>query len=178
VPRPQRQKTASRRAGATLKDAERRRLRASHEPPPAPRAARGATLFADGGARPNPGPAAYAFVVEDALGRRLGEGCGPLGRRTVAAAELIAIARGLRRCAELGIDEVEVRSDARAVVGHLIGERPFRSRELLDLAREVDAAGRAVGRVRVRWVSRRANGAANALVESVLLASGDAPDGR
>jgi ribonuclease HI len=151
-----------------LKDAERRRLRAARAAPP-DRPVRGALLFTDGGARPNPGPAAFAYVVESADGRTLASEGGALGRRTVAAAEMIAIARGLRRCAELGLTEVEVRSDARAVLAHLLGDREFRNPQLVALGDDVQAVRAEIGRVRLRWIERAANTRANALVESVLL---------
>ena len=61
-----------------------------------------ARLFTDGGARGNPGPAAYGFVLEDADATVLAAHGEAIGVATNNVAEYRALLAGLERAAELG----------------------------------------------------------------------------
>jgi ribonuclease H / adenosylcobalamin/alpha-ribazole phosphatase len=161
-----------RRAGKTLKDAERRRLskarRAERAPEP-PRTPDGAaTLWCDGGSRGNPGPAACAFVLEDADGRQLASAGTPIGRATVAVAEYRALLAGLHAVAGRGLEAVEVRTDSRLVVAQMTGAAPVRSRAVAPLHAEAADIAMRIGTVTYRWVPAEQNGAADALVAAAL----------
>jgi ribonuclease HI len=164
-----------RKAGKTLKDAERRRLARSSREPSRAEAARPlppgwAVLRCDGGSRGNPGPAAYAYVLEAGDGTLLVSGAQPIGVATAGTAEYRAVAEGLEAAAGLGLAGVEVRTDSRLVVRHL-SERgtELRSPGLAALRdRALDAAAR-VGAVRFRWVPAAENAAADALVRDLLV---------
>jgi hypothetical protein len=114
-----------RKAGKTLKDAERRRLarraRSGGGAEPAASAPPGfAVVWCDGGSRGNPGPAAYACVIDAADGREVASEAAAIGVATVGTAEYRAVAEGLAAVARLGVDRVEVRTDSRLVVRHLV----------------------------------------------------------
>ncbi|HEY7257874.1 MAG TPA: ribonuclease HI family protein [Gaiellales bacterium] len=161
-----------RRAGKTLKDAERRRLgkarRAARaaEAPDAPPGA--ATLWCDGGSRGNPGPAACGFVLEAADGRQLASVGAPIGRATVAVAEYRALVAGLGVALAEGLEAVEVRTDSRLVVAQMTGEAPVRSRAVKPLHAEARDLAMRIGTVGFRWVPAEQNGAADALVAALL----------
>jgi ribonuclease HI len=124
-------------------------------------------LWCDGGSRGNPGPAAFAYVL-DVPGGPCVTAAQAIGRASVNIAEYTAVVTGLRRAADLGVAGVEVRLDARVVAQQLAGEREPRNpelRALLDAARQ---AAVAVRPVHYRWIPREANGRANALVADVL----------
>ena len=81
-----------------------------------------AKLFTDGGARGNPGPAAYAFVLEAEDGTVLDSAGQTIGVATNNVAEYRALVAGLQRAAELGLDELEVVSDSELLVKQMLGE--------------------------------------------------------
>jgi probable phosphoglycerate mutase len=124
-------------------------------------------LWCDGGSRGNPGPAAFAYVLDVPHGPRLtySEEIGPA---SVNAAEYRAVVAGLERAAALGLSGVEVRLDARVVAEQLTGGREPRNPELHALLQEARRAAVAVRPVRYRWIPREANGRANALVAAAL----------
>ncbi len=161
-----------RRAGKTLRDSERRRLakarRAERAPEPARAPDGAATLWCDGGSRGNPGPAACGFVLEDAGGGQLASDAMPIGRATVAVAEYRALLAGLRAAAGHGLTAVEVRTDSRLVVAQMTGQAPVRSRAIVPLHAEARELAMRIGTVIYRWVPAEQNGAADALVATVL----------
>jgi len=61
-----------------------------------------ATLYADGGARGNPGPAGYGAVVRSPDGDVLAEAAAALGVTTNNVAEYEGLIAGLAAAAELG----------------------------------------------------------------------------
>jgi ribonuclease HI len=70
-----------------------------------------AKLSTDGGARGNPGPAAYAYVLETDDGTVLDARGETIGRATNNVAEYRGLVEGMAKAAELGVDELEVVSD-------------------------------------------------------------------
>ena len=66
-----------------------------------------ARLFTDGGARGNPGPAAYGYVIEDADANVLAAHGEAIGVATNNVAEYRALVAGLAKAVELGLDELE-----------------------------------------------------------------------
>jgi ribonuclease H / adenosylcobalamin/alpha-ribazole phosphatase len=162
-----------RKAGKTLKDAERRRLArrarggsTSGRPGSAP--AGFAVVWCDGGSRGNPGPAAYAYVIDDADGREVASEAAGIGIATVGTAEYRAVAEGLAASARLGLERVEVRTDSRLVVRHLVAERPLRNPALAALCDRARAAADDLAGVTYRWVPAAENARADALVAGLL----------
>ena len=66
-----------------------------------------ARLFTDGGSRGNPGPAAYAFVLEAENGTVLEARGEAIGVATNNVAEYSALVAGLERAVEVGVDDLE-----------------------------------------------------------------------
>jgi ribonuclease H / adenosylcobalamin/alpha-ribazole phosphatase len=164
-----------RKAGKTLKDAERRRLarrtretrdvREARQLPPG-----WAVLRCDGGSRGNPGPAAYGFVLEAEDGGVLASGAGAIGVATVGTAEYRAVAEGLEAAVGLGLRGIEVRTDSRLVVRHLAERgRALLSPGLAALRDRSLAAADRLGSVTYRWVPAAENTAADALVRDLLV---------
>jgi len=88
---------------------------------------RSATLFTDGGARGNPGPAAIAYRVLDADGHVLEAHAEFVGTRTCNEAEYDALLAGLRACARLSLAALRVVSDSQLMVRQLNGEYRLRT---------------------------------------------------
>ena len=80
-----------------------------------------ATLFADGAARGNPGPAGAGAVLFDEDGRVVAELTRALGHATNNVAEYSALILGLEEAKRRGIDELDVRMDSLLVVRQMQG---------------------------------------------------------
>src|SRR5207244_7644862 len=88
-----------------------------------PLPARGeARLSTDGGARGNPGPAAYGYVLETDDGTVRDARGEAIGVATNNVAEYTALVAGLEKAVELGLDELEVVSDSELLVKQMRGE--------------------------------------------------------
>ena len=90
-------------------------------------------LSTDGGARGNPGPAAYGYVLEDEDGTVLAAHGERIGIATNNVAEYSALIAGLEKAIELGLDEVEVVSDSELMVKQMRGEYRVKNEALQEL---------------------------------------------
>ena len=127
-----------------------------------------ALLFTDGGARGNPGPAAYAFVLEAEDGTILAAEGEAIGEATNNTAEYRGLIAGLARAAELSVPEVEVRSDSELLVKQMRGEYRVKNAALRTLSLEAARLARLIGRVAYVHVPRERNELADRLVNEAL----------
>jgi ribonuclease HI len=127
-----------------------------------------ARLFTDGGARGNPGPAAFAYVIEAPDGVTLAAHGEAFGHATNNVAEYRALVAGLAKAAELGIRELEVVSDSELLVKQMRGEYRVKNEALRQLNLEATALARRVGRVEYTAVRREHNELADRLVNEAL----------
>lgn len=134
-----------------------------------------ATLFADGGSRGNPGPAASGAVLVDADGALLEEVGEYLGVATNNVAEWTALLLGLQAAANRGIRRLAVRLDSELVVRQMRGEYRVKHADLQPLHRRALALLERFEHVDVRHVPRKQNAVADRLVNSVLDAQAPAP---
>ena len=131
-----------------------------------------ARLFTDGGARGNPGPAAYAFVLEAEDDTVLDSDGRTIGVATNNVAEYRALVAGLERAAELGIDELEVVSDSELLVKQMRGEYKVKNETLRDLNDQAAGLATRFQRVVYTAVRREHNELADRLVNEALDAAG------
>jgi ribonuclease HI len=127
-----------------------------------------ATLYTDGGARGNPGPAAYAYVLETDDGTVLDARGERIGVATNNVAEYRALVEGMRAAARAGVDELEVVSDSELLVKQMRGEYRVKNAALRELSLEAARIGRSIGTVRYRAVRREHNELADRLVNEAL----------
>jgi ribonuclease HI len=127
-----------------------------------------AKLSTDGGARGNPGPAAYGYVLEAEDGTVLAAHGERIGVATNNVAEYRALVAGLDKAAELGLDEVEVVSDSELLVKQMRGEYKVKNAALRELNAEAEAVARRLGKVRYTAVRREHNELADRLVNEAL----------
>ncbi|HZV77547.1 MAG TPA: ribonuclease HI family protein [Candidatus Babeliales bacterium] len=125
-------------------------------------------LFADGGSRGNPGPAASAAVLLDPQGELLEEIGAYLGVATNNVAEWTALLLGLEAAAKRGIRRLSVRLDSELVVKQLRGEYRVKHAGLQPLHQRARALLRKFAEVEVRHVPRAQNALADGLVNRVL----------
>ena len=127
-----------------------------------------ARLFTDGGARGNPGPAAYGYVLEAEDGTVLdARGCA-IGTATNNVAEYSGLVAGLTSAVELGLDELEVVSDSELMVRQMTGAYRVKNEGLRRLNLEATALARKIRKVRYRAVRREHNELADRLVNEAL----------
>jgi len=131
-----------------------------------------ARLFTDGGARGNPGPAAYGFVIEADDGTVLAAEGEAIGVATNNVAEYSALIAGLERAAELAIDELEVVSDSELLVKQMTGEYRVKNEALQELNADASRLARRLHRVTYKAVRREHNELADRLVNEALDAAG------
>jgi ribonuclease H / adenosylcobalamin/alpha-ribazole phosphatase len=131
-----------------------------------------ARLFTDGGARGNPGPAAYAYVLESEDGTVLAAHGEAIGVATNNVAEYRALVEGLRKAIELGVAEVEVVSDSELVVKQMRGEYRVKNETLQELSFEAAGLARRLDGVAYRAVRRELNALADQLVNEALDSAG------
>ena len=128
-----------------------------------------AKLSTDGGARGNPGPAAYGYVLEAEDGTVLAAHGETIGIATNNVAEYSALIAGLEKALELGVAEVEVVSDSELMVKQMRGEYRVKNEALRELSlRAAGLARRLGGGVSYRAVRREHNELADRLVNEAL----------
>jgi ribonuclease HI len=131
-----------------------------------------ARLFTDGGARGNPGPAAYGYVLEDTDGTVLDARGEAIGVATNNVAEYSGLVAGLTKAVELGVAELEVISDSELMVRQMTGDYRVKNEGLKPLFEEASWLERKIRRVSYRAVRREHNKLADQLVNEALDAAG------
>jgi len=127
-----------------------------------------ARLFTDGGARGNPGPAAYGYVLEAEDGTVLAAHGEAIGVATNNVAEYRALVEGLRRAVDLHVDELEVVSDSELLVHQMRGEWKIKKDTLRVLWEEAQDIAAGIAKVRYTAVRREHNELADRLVNEAL----------
>jgi ribonuclease HI len=127
-----------------------------------------ATLWTDGGARGNPGPAAFAYVLEAEDGTVLASHGETIGVATNNVAEYRGLIAGLAKAVELAVPELEVVSDSELLVKQMLGEYKVKNEVLRDLSTQAAKLARRIERVDYRHVRRAHNELADRLVNEAL----------
>ena len=137
-----------------------------------------ATLYTDGGARGNPGPAGIGVVLCDESGEVLAEVARSIGRTTNNVAEYSALITGLELALDQGVSEVECFLDSELVVAQLQGRWKIKNERLRGLA---VAASSLLGRFEaasLQHVRRVRNQRADLLANQAMDAAAAEENGR
>jgi ribonuclease HI len=135
-------------------------------PPPAANFAIQANI--DGGARGNPGPAAYGVVVRNAKGEILAELAEYLGAQTNNFAEYSGLLAALEYAVREKYPSLKVLSDSELLVKQMKGQYRVKSPGLLELYERARALVRKLERFSINHVLREYNREADRLVNKVL----------
>ncbi len=127
-----------------------------------------ARLSTDGGARGNPGPAAYGYVLESDDGHVLDARGETIGVATNNVAEYRALLAGLEKALELGVTELEVVSDSELLVKQMRGEYKVKNDALRALHGEASELADGLEKVVYTAVRRAHNELADSLVNEAL----------
>ncbi|MBM4072122.1 MAG: ribonuclease HI family protein [Planctomycetes bacterium] len=129
------------------------------------------TIYTDGAARGNPGPAAFAYVLKQE-GKPDVEAHGKLGDTTNNVAEYTALVRALEHARKLGARRVRVHSDSELMVRQMQGRYKVKNEGLLALFEQARELATDFEHVAFEHVRREANGRADRLCNEAL--DGDA----
>jgi ribonuclease HI len=127
-----------------------------------------ARLSTDGGARGNPGPAAYGYVLESEDGHVLDARGETIGVATNNVAEYRALVAGLEKALDVGVTDLEVVSDSELLVKQMRGEYKVKNEALRELWLEAGELADRLDRVRYTAVRRTHNELADRLVNEAL----------
>ncbi len=126
------------------------------------------TIYTDGGARGNPGPAATGVVIKDEKGKVVSAFGDYLGKQTNNYAEYMAIISGLKKALDLGATEVDCVADSKLVVEQLNRRWKVKEPTLQKLFIEAWNLLQKFKRVRITHVLRHKNKEADAEVNKIL----------
>lgn len=88
-------------------------------------------VFTDAGARGNPGPAAFAYLIYSKEGKVLKEHASYIGEATNNEAEYRGLIAGLEEAKRMGAVEVTVTMDSELVVNQMMGKYRVKAANLL-----------------------------------------------
>jgi len=126
------------------------------------------TANIDGGARGNPGPAAYGVVLRDASGATVFETGKYVGRATNNVAEYYGLVAALDAALERGIARLRVESDSELLVRQMEGRYRVKSADLKPLHERALKMSRGFEHFEIVHVPRERNREADRLVNAVL----------
>lgn len=127
-----------------------------------------ARLSTDGGARGNPGPAAFGYVLETEDGTVLDAHSQAIGPATNNVAEYRGLIAGMAAASERGVEELEVVSDSELLVKQMRGEYRVKNEMLRTLWEEANDLEQRFKNVRYTAVRRAHNDLADRLVNEAL----------
>lgn len=126
------------------------------------------TLYTDGGARGNPGPAGIGAVILDEQGMVAAEISQYVGQATNNQAEYRALIAGLTKAKELGGRELKVFLDSELVVKQLNREYRVKDKELAPLFVQVYNMSLGFKKIIFKHIAREKNKLADKLVNLAL----------
>lgn len=126
------------------------------------------TIYTDGGARGNPGPAAAGVVIKNETGKNLTAYGEYLGEQTNNFAEYSALISGLKKAKELGATEVDCILDSELVTKQMKREYKVKEPTLQKLYIQAYNAATAFKKVNFIHTMREGNKEADRLVNEIL----------
>jgi len=126
------------------------------------------SLYTDGGARGNPGPAGIGVVIKNKGGQTIKEIGKFIGNTTNNEAEYRALIEGLVACLDKTISEVGCYSDSKLVVNQLNGDFKVKNAKIRTFYKEVKRLERNFDKVTYTYIPRDKNTEADSLVNEVL----------
>jgi ribonuclease HI len=136
--------------------------------PEAPRSSSEIVANIDGGARGNPGPAAYGVVVRNAKGETIKEWGEYLGVQTNNVAEYSGLIAALEYAVRENHKSVKVLSDSELLVRQMRGQYKVKNPALRELYDRAQALTRKLGHFSIEHVMRERNREADRLVNQAL----------
>ena len=125
-------------------------------------------VFCDGGARGNPGPAAWGFVIKKD-GRTIKEDCGYIGIATNNFAEYTALVKALSYLRKnFEGESAKVYLDSKLAVSQISGEYKIKNLNIAKLVKQVGEIEKGLGSIVYTHIPREQNKEADKLVNIAL----------
>ena len=125
-------------------------------------------VYCDGGARGNPGPAAWGFVIKKD-GRTIKEDCGYIGIATNNFAEYTALVKALSYLRKnFEGESAKVYLDSKLAASQLSGEYKIKNLTIAKLVRQVRELEKGLGSIVYTHIPREQNKEADKLVNIAL----------
>jgi ribonuclease HI len=115
------------------------------------------SVYSDGAARGNPGPAGIGGIARDERGAVVSEVSEYLGETTNNVAEYHALIRILEECVGCGYESVKVYTDSELVANQVAGGFKVKSKDLKPLNARVKALLEGFRQVQVEHIPREKN---------------------
>jgi ribonuclease HI len=126
------------------------------------------TIYTDGAARGNPGPAAIGVALKDAAGNNVATISRTLGVKTNNQAEYMAVIAGVEKAISLGAKQVILKSDSELIVRQLMGQYKVKNADLKELYQKVVALTGRLEKFSALNIPREQNKQADALCNMAL----------
>ena len=126
------------------------------------------TIYTDGAARGNPGPAAIGVIIKDETGNTIATISRYLGATTNNQAEYRAIIAALEKAIALGARQVVLKSDSELVVKQINGLYKIKNTALRPLYQKVVELIGSLETFTISYIPRERNAAADALANKAL----------
>lgn len=126
------------------------------------------TIYTDGGARGNPGPAAAGIIIKDTSGKTVAGYGEYLGRQTNNYAEYSALISGLKKAKELGATEVDCVLDSELVTKQMNRQYKIKEPTLQKLFIQTFNLASAFKKVTYKHILREGNKEADWWVNKTL----------
>jgi ribonuclease HI len=133
-----------------------------------PRPSFAAVANIDGGARGNPGPAAYGVIIRNAQGQVLAELGEYLGIQTNNVAEYSGLLAALEWASREKMRSLKILSDSELLVRQMRGQYKVKNAALKELFDRAQAMVRKLDQFAIEHVRRESNRAADRMVNQVL----------
>ena len=126
------------------------------------------TVFTDGGARGNPGPAGIGVVFYDDNGENVGEISRYIGISTNNVAEYLAVIYALQEAVFMKVKNIILKLDSQLVERQLIGEYRVKDQNILKFYDLAVNLLRRFETIKIEHVPREENTDADALVNTAI----------
>lgn len=126
------------------------------------------TLRFDGGANPNPGPCAGAYVIYNESSEVVAEGGEYFEKGTNNIGEYAGLIAGLERCVEMGVGHVDVQGDSMLVIQQVQGTWKVKQPHLVPLCERAMALKKQFAHITLSHIRRELNGHADQLSDNTL----------
>lgn len=128
-------------------------------------------IFADGGSRGNPGPAAIGVVIFGD-GAKIAEFGEKIGVATNNVAEYLALKKGLEEavkiCQDEKVDYIEVFADSQLVIKQVTGQYKIKNQALATILAQILQLEKKLPKIKYNLVKREENREADKLVNTAL----------
>lgn len=112
------------------------------------------SIYSDGGARGNPGPAAFAYLICSESGDEVCEHAEKIGQTTNNVAEYSGVIHALERAAAIGASEISFFTDSELVQRQLTGVYRVKTPHILELFQKVVALQKKFQKISYQHVPR------------------------